>query len=200
MSVRHRSKCFALSSAFASATLAADSTASPMRSRVSSSNSRISASSSTTRTVAPPARFLRSARFMPACPRTGCGNPPRRLRRRPDVLQDGRVGGAHLARDIQAEAGAAAVGGEEGFEQLLPQVRGHALAVVDHVQFYPIRLAPNHDAHARLALARMAPGIAQQVPQHLLQVHPVEHDLARLVHLQREAWLRESSRSARIRR
>ena len=77
--------------------------------------------------------------------------------------------GAQLARDVEAEPGALAVGGEERLEHLACDRLRDARAVVDHVQFYLIgrrRSATMRTLPARCA--RVAPGVAQQVPQHLV--------------------------------
>ena len=76
------------------------------------------------------------AAFRPVHPRTPC-QVIRKSRACPavDVVEDRPVRRAQLASDVEAEAGARAVGREERLEQLALQVLCHAGAVVDDVQF-----------------------------------------------------------------
>src|SRR5258708_30544216 len=126
MSVRQRSKLSSFSFDFASARVPTLCTPSPILTRVSSSSSRMSDSSSTTRTWAARAAPRCSARFIEAARRDSCGArlphryPHVRAGAFVDVLQNGAVGGAELAREIQAQSRALAIGGEKRLEQLAP--------------------------------------------------------------------------------
>src|SRR5437764_9379726 len=105
-----------------------DATSSPMRTSVSSSSSRMSGSSSTTRTLA-------AARFMDRASsgtRLAAQDAEVRPGRVVDVFERRPVGGAQLAREVQAEAGALGLGGEERLEQLSLARARYARTVVDH--------------------------------------------------------------------
>src|SRR5262245_27126418 len=142
MSVRQRSKLPSFRRSFASAMDEALVTARPIFISVSSSSSRMSGSSSTTSTWWSRGPPRRSTRLMPCESRSRLGASRHHPEMRPRALaykfQARAVGGAELARQIQAQAGPLAVGGEEGLEQLPLARRRHAGAVVDDAQFYAI--------------------------------------------------------------
>src|SRR5439155_8705626 len=147
-------------------------TSRPMRTSVSSRSSRMSGSSSTTRTWAA-VLFIRlvscGARLQAADAEVGA-------RRVIHVLERGAVGGAQLACEIKAEPGALRFGREEGLEQLpLPRAR-HARAVVDDGKLDTPAVAAQRDAHRAVLRPGIAHGIAQQVPHHLPQVLAIELD------------------------
>ena len=73
-----------------------------------------------------------------------------------DVLEDRAVGAAQLAREVQAEAGALAVGGEEGLEELPLVVRPARPARRRSRQFYAVGGAA--DGAGALRAARRARG------------------------------------------
>src|SRR5438045_8072529 len=149
-----------------------DATSSPMRTSVSSSSSRMSGSSSTTRTLAA-ARFVdRASRGTRLAAQDAKVRPGRVV----DVFERRPVGGAQLAREVQAEAGALGLGGEEGLEQLALARARHAGTVVDHGELEAPAVAAQCDAHRAGLRPGIVRGVAQQVPHHLAQVLAVELD------------------------
>src|SRR5258708_9961895 len=153
MSVRQRSKLSSFSFDFASARVPTLCTPSPILTRVSSSSSRMSGSAATTRTWAARAAPRCSARFIEAARRDSCGArlphryPEVRAGAFVDVLQNGAVGGAELAREIQAQSRALAIGGEKRLEQLALAPRPHPRGRVDHAQFPMVGQIGERDAH-----------------------------------------------------
>ena len=91
-------------------------------------------------------------------------------------FQDGAVGFAQFAGYVQAQAGAAGVGGEEGFEHLHPQVGCDTAAVVDDVQFAALAVVADTrlDAYAAGQAGALAQGIGEQVPEHPIEVAAIE--------------------------
>src|SRR5207253_3678229 len=69
-----------------------------------------------------------------------------------------------------------AVGGEERLEQLPLARPRHARAVVDDAQFYAVGEPAHDQAHAARLLARVAHGVAYQVPHDLVQMPRIEGD------------------------
>src|SRR5438132_13244675 len=93
-----------------------------------------------------------------------------------DVLDARAVAFAELAGDVKAEPRALGLGGEEGLEEMRLRLRGDARAVVEDVEH---ELAGrgrrrDHDAHRARELAAVAPGVAHDVPQHLVEVLAIE--------------------------
>src|SRR5260370_7971045 len=120
-----------------------DATSSPMRTSVSSSSSRMSGSSSTTRTWAAVlfiGRVSSGARLPAQDAEMGA-------RAVVHVFQRRAVGGAELARAVKAEPGALGRGGEEGLDQLPLPRRRHAGTVADHRAPDPPRVAAPPPAH-----------------------------------------------------
>src|SRR6185436_1152760 len=147
MSVRQRSNASESSNAMASPTVSARVVSRPIRDSVSSSNSSRSGSSSTRRTLGWPRDFLDM--FLPlvydgmecafhrqakVCP----GSPGQEFQR-------GAVRVGELAGNVQAEAGASRTRREKRLEDLGPQLRGNARAVVRQLADYRI----THVARAR---------------------------------------------------
>src|SRR5215831_259143 len=93
-----------------------------------------------------------------------------------DVVEARAVGSAELAGDVESEAGTARERSEERLEQLRLQSLRHAVAVVEDVQFYPIATARSLHSDAARTMPAVAPGVAEKVPQYLIQVHAVELD------------------------
>src|SRR5260370_25869428 len=149
-----------------------DATSSPMRTSVSSSSSRMSGSSSTTRTWAAVlfiGRVSSGARLPAQDAEMGA-------RAVVHVFQRRAVGGAELAREVKAEPGALGLGGEEGLEQLPLARRRHAGTVVDHGELDATRVAAQRDAHRAILGTAVARGVAQHVPHHLAQMLPLALD------------------------
>src|SRR3954471_6675510 len=96
----------------------------PILTSVSSSSSRMSGSSSTTRTWATLGDARLSADFIGGVEGAPCG--ARLFRRDPEmgtrpvvhIVERRAIGRAQLSRQVQAEPGSLAVGGEERLEQL----------------------------------------------------------------------------------
>src|SRR3989441_7430346 len=160
-----------------------DATSRPMRASVSSRSSRMSGSSSTTRTWAAVLFIWRvsSGERLPAQDAgMGTGAVVHVLERR-------AVGGAELAREVETEARALRFSGEERLEELPLARRRHARAVVDHGELDATGIAAKGDAHRALLRAGVARGIAQEVPHHLAQMLAVELDPGVRAHVDREA-------------
>src|SRR5688572_12141054 len=181
MSVRHRSYRFRCRNCSASKPVPAASTLSPMRVSVIDSSSRMSASSSTTRTRAFIGRESGSDRFDSA---TFHAEMP--SSRRLHVLQRRPVRLAHLAGDVQAKSGAGRDRREERLEQVRAVLRRYARTIVDHAQSYSIgaRILIDPDDDAAGVASTIAQGVATQVPHHLIEMAAVEADRGLERHLQ----------------
>ena len=86
------------------------------------------------------------------------------------VGEAGVVVVAELAADVEAEAGAAVVGGEEGFEQVFLGVGFQGFAGVFKVDAVVV------DADGEGFFRAVFKGVATQVPADLLQVFGIEMD------------------------
>src|SRR5262249_53995366 len=93
---------------------------------------------------------------------------------------------AELARDVKPETRALRLGGEERLEQVHAGFRPHPDTVVGNVELQGARLLRRRDAdlHRARFLAAMAPGIAHEVPEHLVEMLPVEPHALRGAHVE----------------
>src|SRR4051794_3484885 len=100
------------------------------------------------------------------------------------VLDARAVAFAELARDVEAEPRALGLGGEERLEEMRLRLPRYARAVVDDVdlQARGKRRLADDDAHRPRELAPVAPRIAREVPQHLVQVLAIEPQALRRAH------------------
>src|SRR5919204_2840943 len=109
-----------------------------------------------------------------------------------DILEDGAVRGAKLAREIKAEARAFRLGGKERLEELALRRWRDAGTVVDDAQLHPVGEAAKRDAHAFRLGTGIAHGVPEQVPEHLPQVLAVKLDRGVAARLDDEALARHA--------
>src|SRR5690606_13606782 len=185
MSVRHRSMRSRVRQSRASLRLRALRVSSFMRPRVISSSSRISGSSSTIRA------FWRLMKGSCSCCCSGWCWRPAHLAGMGEgdaetaaplgarvVGQVRLVALAQLAGDVQAQAGALAVGGVERLEDVLLLVGLYAGPVVEHIQHRQVALRIPVQAHPHLAVRVAAGAVAQAV------LHQIAEDLGQLVRVE----------------
>jgi hypothetical protein len=145
-----------------------------MRATVRSSSSRISASSSTTSTLANSPRggappCLQHPTALPK--KTKIGTRPRPLQ-----FELGAIRFAQLARNVETQTGTTMMCGKERLEDLFAASLINALTVVNHMQFHLI-IGPgitNQQANAAGSTLRMPQRVAQKVPQHLMKMRTIE--------------------------
>src|SRR5438045_2794383 len=93
-----------------------------------------------------------------------------------NILDAGAVAFAELARDVEAQPRALRLGGEERLEEMRLDLARDAGTVVDHVELQPPgnRRGREDEPHRPGHLPAVAPGVAREVPQHLVEMLAVE--------------------------
>ena len=92
--------------------------------------------------------------------------------------QPALVGSDDGAADAQAKTQPVGFGGKKRLEQLRLRIGRHWRAVVEHVQHPEIMLPRHNHPQAAPALRAIAPAIACQIPQHLLQTSAIKFNCA----------------------
>src|SRR4051812_11166030 len=158
-------------------------TSSPMRTSVSSRSSRMSGSSSTTRTRAAVLFMgLVSSGARLAAPDAEMG-----ARHVVHILECGAVRSAKLAREVKAEPRPLGFGGEERLEELALARARHPGPIVDHGELDAPCIATHGYAYGAVFGTGVAHCVAQEVPHHLSQVLAIELDPGVRASLEREA-------------